>query len=197
MLANASRFLLLSNARTGSKLLHNALSQHPDMHWHDGEPFSRDISLPVLDWDSRIDELYAAHDGVKIQREQLTEAGWSWLGRANVQTIVLIRRDKQRQYFSWRHAMVTGDYSIDRQPIDRKILFGRSRMDAMIELWEAREQRAVDTCRDGLVVEYEALTSDWDAEISRVLAFLGVSNVSLPQGNTPASLDYGDAFAEF
>lgn len=191
-----TKFVILSQPRTGSSLLLTALRQHPDIFVHGGLLNTWEASeLPYGGRERLVAALYGSEYPVvgcnvhacQPYRDQADWRLWETLWDAvaddmSIKIIHLKRLDTTAQLASWKIANLL-DCWMDQSGVkDRP----KVRIDPgelyWFRLWNDTfyELRLRHLTRHPILfVTYEALYGNWDATVRRVQEFLGVRPLAL------------------
>jgi LPS sulfotransferase NodH len=192
-----TRFVVLSQPRTGSSLLCGSIRWHPQIlmqgevlnqHYHRTE-------LPETDGAERLRVALSAgsHDavGCKLHACQPDpgrdhwESAWDYVADdPTIKVIHLYRENRLAQLASWKIAELLGQWGDQSEVPERPTIeIARGELTWFdrfnTALYRARLNRL--TRHPLLKVSYESLRDDWPFTLHRVLAFLGVEQLALDQ----------------
>lgn len=196
-------FAIVTEARSGSNLLHLALHRHPFM-WCWGEclhpnqgitPKGKDVDGATIMSTAYGPSLIPDFIGGTLHVTQPVEGygrwknAWEWLStRTDIKIIYLRRRDRLARFLSLQIVAETGEwirYSEDQSPRAKrpKIKIDPKKYKKLEKCHNKLWDEKVSLLRDhpSIDVYYEDLTRDWEEETRKIQEFIGVPYRPLEQ----------------
>ena len=190
------RFLLLSDARTGTMMLTDALDRHPDVSFFNfyAAPPGQ-ATVHYNNWQRFQDNASTTHRGTTMHRipwtwiERFTNLApdtfWDVMRQKHDRWLLLHRRNVLKQYLSYRLAAETGRRKVDKpratEHEPKPITMDLDKLGLFISSIMMQRQHVDKHFPSSLVLAYENMVGDWDGAINRVQEYLDLPLRALPQ----------------